>query len=500
MNYFPRCPLLTGLVLSVAVQAAVAQAAAPAQSPQSPQSVPPKESLSLASSQTGVALTIYNENLALVKDARRVPFNVGRNAVAWRGVAAQMRPETALLRDTSDTKNSSGLRLIEQNFDFDLLTPAKLLEKHVGQKVSVIKTNFATGVETREDATVLSINEGTVLKFADRVESNPSGRIIFNSVPETLRDQPTLVISAHSDKGGERAVELSYLTRGLAWKADYVAELAPDEKSFALNGWVTLTNRSGAAYQNAKLQLVAGDVNQVRDEMQYLQASRRAQTMDAPAPPVAMQEESLLDFHLYSLAHTTTLKENQTKQVALLSAQQVNASKTYRLDGHANYYQSAYGDLAQKLKVAVVLSFENKKPALGLPLPRGVVRVYKRDLANNAQFVGEDRIDHTPENESARLKLGDAFDVTASRRQTDFKRVDAGANRSAQFESAYEFVLKNAKKEAVSVQVVEPIPGTWEVLQESHPHKKAAAHAASWSIKVPAGGEARLTYRVRVRF
>ena len=455
-----------------------------------------EETLSSPEKQTGVAITIYNENLALVKDVRQVPFKNGVNAIAWRGVSAQMRPETALLRDL---KNGNDLTLLEQNFDFDLLTPGKLLDKYVGQKVRVIKTHPQTGAETVEEATVLAANNGVVLQFANRVETQPTGRIVYDAVPSTLRDKPTLVIQAQSEKDGQREVELSYLTGGLSWKADYVAELSADENNLALNGWVTLTNKSGAAYRNAKLQLVAGDVNQVQPVVASLMRGK-AMVADAPAPISNVREESLLDYHLYTLPRTTTVGENQTKQVALLSAQKIPAQKEYRLMGDAHYYQDAYSDLGRKLKVAVNLSFRNQEPALGIPLPRGVIRVYKRDAEGHAQFVGEDQIDHTPKNEEIRLKLGDAFDVTASRKQTDFKRSDGAARRDMIFESAFEITLKNAKKEAVTVKLLEPIPGTWEILQESQKHQKDAANLATWSVSVPAEGSTVLTYRVRSRF
>src|SRR5512135_2372537 len=216
--------------------------------------------------QQGIAVTIYNENLALVKDQRRLQLPGGQGALAFRDVSALMRPETALLRSlTSPGK----LAVVEQNFDFDLLTPEKLLEKYVGKNVSVIRTNPATGAETAEQAQVLAANQGVVLKIGDRIETGMPGRIVYPSVPDNLRDRPTLVMLLDNDGARQQDVELSYLTGGLAWKADYVAELNATDDKLDLSGWVTLTNTSGATYRNAKLQLVAGDVNQVQDEMQF---------------------------------------------------------------------------------------------------------------------------------------------------------------------------------------------------------------------------------------
>jgi len=394
--------------------------------------------------------------------------------------------------------NPSGFRLQEQNFDFDLLTPQTLLEKYVGREVEVVKVNPASGVETRETATVLSTNNGVVLKFADRIETGVPGRLAFPSVPDTLRDRPTLVISLVNPTAGVQNLELSYLTGGLSWRADYVAELNVNDSLLDLNGWVTLNNQSGAAYPNAKLQLVAGDLNRVREE----QPAPRA--MMATAAKVAdaaeMRQESLFEYHLYTLQRLTTLAENQTKQVALMSAMRVPVKKEFLLQGADYYYSGQYGEIGQKLKVGVFVDFQNKGEGLGIPLPKGVIRVYKQDSQGNALFVGEDRIDHTPKNETVRLKLGDAFDVTADRKQTAFQKLAGSGRYNYLFESAYEIVLKNAKAETVVVTVREPMPGDWVMLSESQPHIKAASGTAEWKVALPAEGQTTLTYRVRVRY
>jgi len=456
---------------------------------------PRDEVVSTASDQQSVAVTIYNDNLALVKDARQIRLARDVNLLAWRGVSAQMRPETAQLRNVS---NPTGFRLQEQNFDFDLLTPQKLLEKYIGREVTVVKVNPATGAETRETATVLSTNDGVVLRFADRIETGVPGRLAFAGVPDTLRDKPTLVISLVNPAAGVQNLELSYLTGGLSWRADYVAELNARDDQLDLNGWVTLTNQSGAAYPNARLQLVAGDLNRVRDEQPL---PRAAMAMAAKAADAAeMQQESLFEYHLYTLQRPTTLAENQTKQVALMSAMRVPVKKEFLLEGANYYYSGQYGELGQKIKVGVFVEFDNKGEGLGIPLPRGVIRLYKKDSQGNAQFVGEDRIDHTPKNETVRLKLGDAFDLTADKKQTAFQKLAGTSRYNYVFESAYEIVLKNAKPEAATVIVREPMPGDWTMVSESQPHTKAASGTAEWKVSVPAEGKATLTYRVRVRY
>lgn len=476
-------PLAAAALLVVTLSAGPAQA---------------QEQRSTLADQQEVAVTIYNDNLALVKDVRKVPLKAGASALAFRDVSARMRAETALMRSLS---SPGALRVQEQNFDFDLLTPQKMLEKYVGKQVKVVRTHPTTGAETVETATVLSANNGVVLQIGQRIETGVPGRLVFDDVPPNLRDRPTLVMNLQNTGPAQQDVELSYLTGGLSWKADYVVELNAAEDALDVSGWVTLTNTSGATYRNARLQLVAGDVNQVAPEM----ATRgRPQLMAATAMAKAesdVVEESLFEYHLYTLERPTTIAENQTKQVALLSAAGVPARRELVLQGADYYYQGLTGDLGTKLKVAAFLEFDNKEASrLGVPLPKGVARVYKKDKSGNAQFIGEDRLDHTAKNEKVRLKLGNAFDVSADKKQTDFKRLSNTSKFGFVAESAYEIVLRNAKKEPVTVTVQEPIPGDWQMLAASQPHTKVSANMAVWKVTVPAEGKTVLTYRTLVRY
>lgn len=476
-------PLAAAALLVVTLSAGPAQA---------------QEQRSTLADQQEVAVTIYNDNLALVKDVRKVPLKAGASALAFRDVSARMRAETALMRSLS---SPGALRVQEQNFDFDLLTPQKMLEKYVGKQVKVVRTHPTTGAETVETATVLSANNGVVLQIGQRIETGVPGRLVFDDVPPNLRDRPTLVMNLQNTGPAQQDVELSYLTGGLSWKADYVVELNAAEDALDVSGWVTLTNTSGATYRNARLQLVAGDVNQVAPEM----ATRgRPQLMAATAMAKAesdVVEESLFEYHLYTLERPTTIAENQTKQVALLSAAGVPARRELVLQGADYYYQGLSGDLGTKLKVAAFLEFDNKEASrLGVPLPKGVARVYKKDKSGNAQFIGEDRLDHTAKNEKVRLKLGNAFDVSADKKQTDFKRLSNTSKFGFVAESAYEIVLRNAKKEPVTVTVQEPIPGDWQMLAASQPHTKVSANMAVWKVTVPAEGKTVLTYRTLVRY
>ena len=454
------------------------------------------ELLSTLQDQQQVAVTIYDGNLALVKDRRRVDLPAGESRLAIREVSGGMMAETAMLQEPD---GRGGLRVIEQSFDNDLLTPQKLLQHHVGKTVQVVRVHPQTGAETLEPATVLAAVNGVVLRMGDRIETGIPGRLVFNEVPADLRDRPTLVVHLDSDRAGRRDLELSYLTSGLTWSTDYVAQLSADEKSLELSAWVTLDNRSGSSYRDARLQLVAGEVNRVRrGGMERAAFDLRETRSLATAPAVA--EEGLLDFHLYTLERPTTLASNQSKQVALLAATRVPVRKEYRLQGREYYYRGQYGDLGERLRPDVFVEFDNRSEGgLGMPLPRGILSVYKNDRAGRSQFVGEDRIDHTARNETVRLRLGAAFDVTARRTQTDYKQLSAGP-KDRLVETAYRIVLSNGGETDVTVNVVEPISGDWQILQESQRHTKLDARTAAWQVQVPADGEAQLTYRVRVRY
>lgn len=454
----------------------------------------PAEIVTIATDRQSLAITIYNDDLALVKDARRIRLERDINQLVWHEVPAQMRPETAQLRNTS---SPAGFRVQEQHFDFDRLTPEQLLEKYVGREVIVIRTHPTTGAETREAAVVLAANGGVVLQFADRVETGVPGRLAFPGVPAALRAKPALDISLISPAAGTQTLELSYLTGGLSWRADYVAELNARDDRLDLNGWATLTNQSGVAYRDAQLQLVAGNVSRVRDA----RPQPAAMAMSAKVADTAeMQQESLFEYHLYTLQRPIGLAENQTKQVALMTATRVPVKRQFLLEGAGYYYSGPHNELEREIKTGVFVEFDNRGEGLGVPLPRGVVRVYKRDSAGAAQFIGEARINHTPKNETVRLKLGDAFDLTADKKQTAFQKL-AGTSRYNQvFESAYEIVLKNAKQEAVTVTVREPVPGDWTMVSESLPHVRPASGTAEWQVRVPAEGKTTLSYRVRVRY
>jgi hypothetical protein len=449
----------------------------------------PGERVSSLGDQQLVNVTIYNGSMALVHDRRRVTLDAGDNRIAWRDVSANMDATSAIL---SDLTVPGAANVVEQNFNFDLLKPSTVLDKYVGRQVVVVHPRPLAGQPVRETATLLSDNEGVVLQYADRVETDlGDGYIVFPSIPSDLRDRPTLVLDVNSDRAGSQTLDLAYLTGGLAWHADYVGVVAPDEKHMDLNGLVTLSNTSGTTYKDAHMQLVAGNVN---TNTFVPQSTTDSYTVGNAAPAPQFQQENYFEYHLYTLQRTTTIANNQTKQVALLSAHRVPIVKTLELRGSDSYYESADADLGTNLKVGVYVTFTNKGGDLGIPLPGGNVRLYKNDTRGTSQFLGADTIDHTPRNEDVRLHLGDSFDVTANKKQTDFH-----GTGSCSFESSYTVLVKNAKTEPADVLVVEPIPGDWSIVAENLRHVKSSSSTATWTVHVPADSKTKLSYTARVR-
>jgi len=452
------------------------------------------ETVTTSKDRTSVSLTIYNADLALVRDVRAINLSKGEQVLAFKEISSRIIPETALIK-------GNHMDVIEQNFEFDLLTPATLLNKYVGRTVTLARENEKTGEERFVTATVLSAASGVVLKVDGRIETGIRGRLIYPDVPANLRDKPTLTMLVDSKNKGSRPFELSYLTRGLSWKADYVALLNGDETRLDLKGWVTLTNKSGTRYDNAGLQLVAGDVNRAKLPGPVPAGKKRTAFAAVSDAGRAVSEESLLEYHLYTVKRPATIKDNQSKQIALLDENGAACQKRLVLkSGPSHFYWNKTGRIYEKKGVDVFLSFKNDKSSgFGLPKPAGIVRVYKKDNAGFSQFVGEDRIGHTPENEEVELKLGRAFDVTAGRRQVSFS-VNKGREQDLRiYESGYEIRLKNAKGRKASVRVMEHIPGDWEIRDASHRYTKEDATTVSWQIPVPARGDAVLTFRVKTR-
>jgi len=442
--------------------------------------------------QSGMAITVYNINLGLVKDQREIKLPQGICEVRFMDVASQIIPASVHIQSLIDTES---LHILEQNYEYDLLNPEKLLDKYIGKDVKLYYKNPYTEREDIVTARLLSNNGGPIFKIGDEITFGHPGRIIFPGVPENLISKPTLVWLIENSLVSSQKVEASYLTNGITWRADYVVTLNDKDNKADLSGWVTIDNKSGATYKEARLKLVAGDVHRVRDEYEYREKMLRVAEA-AARPAQQFKEEELFEYHMYTLQRQSTIKDNQTKQINLVAAGNIPVKKELLFQGAKYYYYNQFGEAMSNQKVGVFVELENKKENnLGIPLPKGIVRVYKHDTEGSLQFIGEDRIDHTPKDEKIRVKLGDAFDVVGSRKQTDWKKIAYDT-----FEAAFEISLRNHKKEDVRVKVVEPIPGDWSMLNSSHEYLKTEAFTAEFTIPVPQDKEVKLTYRVRMRF
>lgn len=439
----------------------------------------------------GLALTIYNNDLALVQDHRTIDVSGGRQRLEFENVSAQIRPETVAL-------NAADISIVEQNFDFDLLTPAKLMEKAVGQEVTLVRVAPGTGAETREKATVLATNSGVVLKIADHIEvlrdDGLPVRVIFSRVPENLRARPTLSVTIEAARRGPRPATLSYLTPGLGWRADYVALYSEQDSRIDVQGWVTLTNTSGTTYVDAHTLLVAGSPSIGGTEGPFVRG---------PRPPVVMRSglaqagtesgtrERLGDFYLYPLAERTTIANQQTKQVSFLDVHGVPASHGYE-------YRNAWLGTAETPQSArTVYRFSTSAHAgLGDQLPAGVLRFYMRDRQGNPQFIGESHVDHTPMGSALSLATGDAFDVKV--RPTVVKRT---LRSPSDWQTDMRYTVTNALPTPVTVNLQQA--GLWgdvKILAESQKGLRRSADVVEWDVAVPGNGSAEVTASFETRY
>ena len=446
--------------------------------------------------QSDLAITVYNSNLALVRDVRQLNLTPGESRLRFMDIAASINPAAVHFRSMTE---STKLSVLEQNYEYDLLDPNKLLQKFVGREVTLVRPKLSSGTTEYDEvkATLLSLNGSPVWKIGNEVVTGLSYESIrFPELPENLYERPTLLWTLQNSGARRHKVEASYLTSNLAWSADYVLNVGKDEANGDLDGWVTLVNHSGTAFKNAQLQLVAGDLNRVvaqaggniREAM-----DRVAKSAAAPA----FQQESFSEYHLYSLSRRTSIFDQESKQISLLNASRFPLQKVYVVDGQSYYYRTAVQPGAPvKDPVQVFYKFKNEdKAGLGMPLPAGTIRVYQADSRGGSLFVGEDHIDHTPKDETISLHIGNAFDIVAERKQTDYKKL---SDRLYEFE--YEITLRNHKVAPITVEVNEPIGGDWEMVSSTYKFAKTAAFAAQFQVPVEKDGTSVLKYRVRVRY
>jgi len=446
--------------------------------------------------QVELAVTVYNSDIALVRDVRNLQLPGGSFDLRFMDIAATVNPATVHFRSLSEPAR---VNVLEQNYEYDLLEPDKLLRKYVGRDVTLVRTLQKNGTSTQEEvkAHLLSYNNGPVWRIGSEIVTGlHADHIRFPELPENLFSRPTLIWTLENGGGTRHRVEASYLAGKLSWNADYVLTVSRDDSSADLDGWVTLANGSGTTFRNAKLQLVAGDLNRVRQSIAdgRFDAARQQMARTAEAP---MAQEAFSEYHLYTLGRKTTINNAETKQVSMLNGNGIPVRKRFVVDGQQFYYRNVqHPGAAIKDSVQVYYDFKNdEKAGLGVPMPAGTVRVYQADSKGGVHFAGEDRINHTPKDETLKLKIGTAFDVVCERNQTDFRKIAGNV-----YEFEYEIALRNHKSTPITVEVNEPIGGTWEMLRSSHEWTKTAAWAAGFTVPVKPGSASTLKYRVRVTY
>ena len=448
-------------------------------------------------SREAVSLTVYNGGFAVVREVRSLLLDRGQTMLRFEGVPQMIDPTSLALKSLT---NPGGLSVLEQNYQYNLIGTNSVLDAAVGQRVRIIR-EVGDRTVVDEGTLISQPNQGRIIRTDDgRVLVNPGGTIELLTLPEGLLSRPSLLWKLDSQRGGEQRVEASYMTNGISWKADYVAVVNEDETEVNITGWVTVNNQSGATYPNAGLQLIAGDVRRVqnygRNQYEPMADMVAMQSRAAPMP----EQEAFFEYHLYTFPTPTTIEENETKQLELLSADDVGVGRRLIFDGTGSYFPfyrpRKPGATGDEMSAAVVLEIENSEANnMGMPLPAGTVRVYKADRRGNLQFLGEDRIDHTPRNETLRLYIGDAFDVVGTRRQMSDRRIN---DRTREF--TIEVEVRNRKEEATTVDIVErAFWGEWTILESTHDHERLDARTAQFTVELAPNETATVRYTARVR-
>lgn len=456
----------------------------------------------LSDEKADVKISIYNQNMALVKDNRQVNLTVGINEIAFEGVATQIRPETALLF-------ADGVRVLEQNYDYDLMNANNIIEKSVGQKVKTITVNPSNGENIFDSATIVSANYGNpVLQFAYGIEPNFPGRIVFEQMPAGLRSKPTLIAKVSSDDSADKDLALAYLTNGIGWKTNYVAKVSGADK-LDLTAWVTINNQSGADYKNAQIQLIAGEVNQAPTApvaMRMMAKNMLAADSASAYQEAAVAAEDVSGYHLYTLPERADIKDNQTKQISLIEKNSVSYRKEAFLSSPLYFYPDSSSEFKQQHPQLVYVLNNVEADNLGIQLPAGVMRFYENDSNGNLQFIGEDSISHTAKGEELRLNLGQFFNVYANGKITNVSKLSEEkkptANLNCQMLSTfYEYQVEvsfhnggNSDETAVFEQ---NLPQDAVVTSSSLSGTAENVGTYKWQFAVPANGQTKLTYKVK---
>jgi hypothetical protein len=415
--------------------------------------------------------------MGVVRDSRTVDLDKGMSHISMDEIASRIDPTSVKL----DISGRGDIAVMEQNFEFDLLSPDKLLSKYLEHEVEITTSEdvkyHGTLIGFDSKNLVLSLAGGRVAMVSrDKVTD-----IVLPALDTGLIVKPTLFWTVNSSSSARAGLEVTYITEGMNWHAEYIATIAEDDDEIELASWVSVENRSGATYPDAKLKLIAGDVHRVQDKR--VPAPRAMFEMDMAAAP-QLEEKAFFEDHMYTLESKTTLKDKEVKQIQLFPAKDVAALKQYNLDSHKGN------------DVRVVMRFENSEESgLGVPLPAGKVRVFKADSDGSLEFLGEDRIDHTPRNEEVKIYVGNAVDIVSERVRTDFSKISDRVVLET-----FEISVSNHKDEDVVMTITEHIYGDWDVRRESHTFKKLKSDTIEFKLPVEANGEAVLTYTVRRKF
>jgi len=433
-----------------------------------------------------LALTIYGDSRTLVVDERRLSFTTGEQVIEMPGVSSQIISPSVTLK-------ADGIEIIEQNFDFDLLSPSKLMEKAVGQYVEIIRTNPATGAETSQRVKVLSVNNGVVIQTANSIEvlrdDNIPTRVVFPKVPENLRAKPTLSVAVNSSSAGRRDAQLTYLTNGINWRGDYVAVFDESNETMSLQGWATINNQTNTSFEDAELSVVAGQIGNQNNRNNYNRNRNRNNGL-RNAGIEAGSAERIGDNYIYPLPGRTTLATKQSKQISFVDADAVIAKKVYE------YYPNGFQTIQNPQSVDSRIAFSNSKVGgLGEALPKGTVRVYSKDKRGKSQFVGESEIGHMAAGSDISMKIGEAFDITVKPTKVKETKVSRYV-----MDTEMKYEVRNAKSEPVTVYIHHNFPGwfnKWTILEENMKSKDRDAYSKVWAVKVPANGEKDLTFKIR---
>ncbi|MGM0462856.1 MAG: DUF4139 domain-containing protein [Fibrobacterota bacterium] len=441
--------------------------------------------VSTAEHRTSLHVTVYNSNRGLISETRSADLPAGRSTLRFSDIASSVIPQTLMMQ------SATGLSVVEQNYEYDLISRQKLLEKYVGKEISIIVENEYTGESETKNATLLSVNQEPIFEIDGSIHLTSPGRIILPEIPENLYARPTMNWEIQAPEKGTHTLSTRYLTEDMKWNADYILALDENDEQASLTGWVTLTNNSGSDFEDATLKLVAGDVQTISPEQDM--RPRSAMTMEsAPSYGGSVEQKEFFDYHLYTYPFPVTVRNNQEKQLSLLSAESIPVQKRYTVTTPRYYSSHRSGE--QKLPVAVTIAFETGEDSgIDQPVPAGVLRLYKNDSDGSAVFIGEDRVPHTPVQEEIEVKTGDAFDIRTDFRQLTYRQI---SNRER--ESTYEVEVRNRKDEDVDIAVEVPLGGDWELF-DAPEHTRLSAGLVQFTLSLDAEETQKLTYGVRTR-